>query len=83
MNCHVSTIFLAIFLVGENIANFPLSIAILIVCDVDRYKRYRPFEYFADISLGPRQTYRRFFKWMIFSSERMLSQVLKAVLGRV
>jgi hypothetical protein len=62
----VSTIFLAIFLVGENNANFTLSMAILIVCDVNRYNRYRPFEYCADISLGARQIYRRFFGWMIF-----------------
>jgi hypothetical protein len=37
-----------------------------------------------DMQSGPRcQTYPRFLGWLIFSPERMLSQVLKAVFGRV
>jgi hypothetical protein len=38
----------------------------------------------ADIQSRPRcQTYHRFLKWMIFSPERMLPQVLKAILRKV
>jgi hypothetical protein len=44
-----------------------------------------PLFLFSDLSTKPKvgQTYHRFLRRMISSPERMLSQVLKAVLGRI